>query len=103
MLAAAAMLCTPGFAETFSTFCTPGQSVLNTNTLAFANGLAVGGNGQYTAVGIQNGYNVNSFLWIGMPTNFFTGATLVCPVALRGTMKNAAMDIWWIGTMPSVS
>ena len=103
MLAAAAMLCTPCFAETFSTFCTPGQSVLNTNTLAFANGLSVGGNGQYTAVGIQNGFNVDSFLWIGMPTNLFTGATLVCPVALRGTMKNAAMDIWWIGTMPSVS
>lgn len=103
MLAVAAMLCAPCFAGTFSTFCTPGQSVLNTNTLAFANGLSVGGDGQYTGVGIQNGYNVNSFLWIGMPTNFFTGATLVCPVALRGTMKNAAMDIWWIGTMPSVS
>ena len=60
ILAAAAMLCTPCFAETFSTFCTPGQSVLNTNTLAFANGLSVGGNGQYTAVGIQNGYNVDT-------------------------------------------
>ena len=103
VLAAAAMICAPCFAETFSTFCTPGQSVLNTNTLAFANGLSVGGNGQYTAVGIQNGYHVDTFLWIGMPDKLFTGATLVCPVALRGTMKGAAMDIWWIGTMSSVS
>ena len=105
VLAAAAMLCTPCFAETFSTFCIPGQSVLNTNSLSIQNGLPTtpSGNGDYTAVGIQNGYNVATFLWIGMPTNFFTGTTLVCPVSLRGSLKAANMDIWYMGTMSTVS
>ena len=89
--------------STFTTFCIPGQSVLNTNSLSLQNGLSVGdGTGQYTAVGIQNGYNIATFIWVGMPGNLFTNATLVCPVALRGTMPAANMDIWYVGTMPAV-
>ena len=82
----------------FTTDCVSGSSARNTNGVyTIANGLHLN-NGKYTGIGHQNASHVTTYLWAGMPAQFFTGATIVCPVTLRGTLKTANMDIWFMGT-----
>ena len=82
----------------FTTDCVSGSSARNTNGVySIKNGLHLN-DGQYASIGHQNSYHVSSYLWAGLPSRFFTGATIVCPVSLRGTLKTANMDIWFMGT-----
>ena len=95
---AVSLSCFTADALEFTTDCTSGSSARNTNGVyTIQNGLHLN-DGMYTGIGHQNASHVTTYLWAGMPAQFFTGATIVCPVTLRGKLKTANMDIWFMGT-----
>lgn len=84
-------------AAEFTTAARPGQSVMRISDQSIPNGISFS-DGLYCSVGHQNTlYNMNTFLWAGLPDRFCTDAKIVCPVALRGAMTNANLDVWWLG------
>lgn len=95
--ATAALSALTASAAEFTTTARPGLSVLKIADQSIANGIKFIDT-QYCAIGQQNtDFNVNAFLWAGLPDRFCTAAKVVCPVALRGRMSKANMDIWWLG------
>lgn len=97
-LAAVALLSAiSALAAEFTTPARPGESVMRISDQSIPNGISFR-DVTYCSVGQQNtSYNMNTFLWAGLPDRFCTDAKIVCPVALRGSMTNANLDIWWLG------
>ena len=87
-------------AAEFSTDCWPADGLRYLSTTNICNAVSLPGKAaEFMYLGKVNTYQGDYFLWVGMPTNFFTGATIVLPIAAGrgGTMKFANLDIWSIG------
>ena len=103
LIFALSMSCFTASALEFTTDCTSGSSARNTNGVyTIQNGLHLN-NGMYTGIGHQNAFHVTTYLWAGMPAQFFTGATIVCPVALRGTLNHRTYASRWNRDYPASS
>ena len=95
----------PSLAVEFRTGCVPTDGLRSIATTNVSNAVIIkGSSAAFIYCGKVNSYQGDTFLWMGMPTNFCTDATIKFPVASGrgGTMQYANLDIWSIGFMPSI-